>query len=566
MLPAANIAAAVGQASCLSFPGLLARRTSPRAAGLKPSARQARCLSYISDLQGQFRTGLTVERAGVDTERFPEIETVRNDATEAPNSYTPGDVLRIHGNDLKLNPANPAQGVFFRGASRPEVRATRYVTVTDGQILVLVPAALTSPQNLMVRIKYGVNQRQTTFDTVLAQGRITATSMQPAANITYMPPAVASNSATSHRAIFRNNYSKCLVVLMVLFCFSAAANDLTVQRIQAYTNHLARIRQQGCAMRVTYTEAPERDKTPRQSESGNWLIPDANQRVEIVRQGEIFRFDETIGGIRKIQLPSPSTQTLEINASVVGMYPSVDATGASSAKNMYFWRTNGQFAFSIVTNGSSASGGWVEKMVRAKLSLATPILEYCLLPIGASIVSFSNTNITTQSSFGEVASTSCVASLDQTTLEFLVTSSNSPVQQVILWGYSSIADTLPSRVDRWLKVSDQQKRVHDLSIAVNEVKYFDEKIEPIPAKIADDIRRPDHEGIFHVYEDNREVQIIGTNEVPVLDAADASLRRPRPHLVRYKSLFVLSFFLATIITYLFWCKLIKRQKHTQSNP
>ena len=169
MIPAANIAAAVGQASCLSFPGLPARRTSPRAAGWKPSARQARCLSYFSDLPGQLRTGLTVERAGVDTERFPEIETVPNDPTGALNSYTPGDVLRIYGNDLKLNPADPAQGVFFRGASGPEVRATRYVTVTDGQILVLVPAALTGPQALMVRTRSGVNLRQKTFDTVLTQ-------------------------------------------------------------------------------------------------------------------------------------------------------------------------------------------------------------------------------------------------------------------------------------------------------------------------------------------------------------------------------------------------------------
>ncbi len=163
MIPAANIAAAVGQASCLSFPGLPARRTSPRAAGWKPSGRQASCLSYISDLPGQFRTGLTVERAGVATERFPEIETVRNDLTGALNSYTPGDVLRINGNDLKLNPADPAQGVLFRGTSGPEVRATRYVTVTDGQILVLVPGTLTGPQTLIVRVKYDGNLRELKF-------------------------------------------------------------------------------------------------------------------------------------------------------------------------------------------------------------------------------------------------------------------------------------------------------------------------------------------------------------------------------------------------------------------
>lgn len=120
-----------------------------------------------AELQGQFRTGLTVERTGVDSERVPDLETVRNDATGALNSYTPGDVLRLNGSDLKLDPTDNTQGVFFRNSAGAEVRAIRYVTVTDGQILVLVPAALTGPQTLIVRIKYGPNLRQTTFDGVL---------------------------------------------------------------------------------------------------------------------------------------------------------------------------------------------------------------------------------------------------------------------------------------------------------------------------------------------------------------------------------------------------------------
>lgn len=120
-----------------------------------------------AELQSQFRTGLTLERTGVDSERVPELETVRNDATGALNSYAPGDVLRLNGSDLKLDPADTAQGVFFRSGAGAEVRATRYVTVTDGQILVLVPATLTGPQTLILRIKYGPNLRQTTFDAVL---------------------------------------------------------------------------------------------------------------------------------------------------------------------------------------------------------------------------------------------------------------------------------------------------------------------------------------------------------------------------------------------------------------
>ena len=123
-----------------------------------------------ADLQGQFRMGLTVERTGVDTERTPDLETVRNDRTGVLNAYTPGDVLRISGGDLKLDPADPVQGVFFRPASGPEVRAVRYITVTDGQILVLVPATLTGPQTLIVRIKYGENLRQSTHNATLAQG------------------------------------------------------------------------------------------------------------------------------------------------------------------------------------------------------------------------------------------------------------------------------------------------------------------------------------------------------------------------------------------------------------
>jgi len=120
-----------------------------------------------AELQSQFRTGLTVERSGVDSERAPDLETVRNDATGALNSYTPGDVLRLNGDDLKLDPTDDTQGVFFRDSAGAEVRATRYVTVTEGQILVLVPGTLTGPQTLIVRVKYGTNLRQTTLGGVL---------------------------------------------------------------------------------------------------------------------------------------------------------------------------------------------------------------------------------------------------------------------------------------------------------------------------------------------------------------------------------------------------------------
>jgi hypothetical protein len=123
-----------------------------------------------ADLQNAFRMGLVTERTGVDTARAPDLETVRNDLTGALNTYTPGDVLRISGGDLKLVPTDLEQGVFFRNAAGVEVRAARYITVTDGLILLTAPATLTGPQTLIVKVKYQENLRQTTFDEILAQG------------------------------------------------------------------------------------------------------------------------------------------------------------------------------------------------------------------------------------------------------------------------------------------------------------------------------------------------------------------------------------------------------------
>ena len=123
-----------------------------------------------AELQNQFRANLAVERTGVDAQRAPNIEFVRNEVNGALNAYTPGDALRISGSDLKLAPGDAGQGVFFKNGTGAEVRANRYLTATDGTLLVLVPSALTGPQTLIVRVKYEDNPRQTTHDTTLAQG------------------------------------------------------------------------------------------------------------------------------------------------------------------------------------------------------------------------------------------------------------------------------------------------------------------------------------------------------------------------------------------------------------
>ena len=67
----------------------------------------------------------------------------------------------------KLDPADATQGVFFKNAAGTEVRATRYFTSTGGTLLVLVPATLTGPQTLIVRVKYDGNLRETVYGTIL---------------------------------------------------------------------------------------------------------------------------------------------------------------------------------------------------------------------------------------------------------------------------------------------------------------------------------------------------------------------------------------------------------------
>ena len=82
---------------------------------------------------------------------------------------TPGDALRIIGDDLKIDTADATQGVFLKPASGAEVRMTRYLTNSIGTVLGLVPASLSGPKTLIVRVKYGDNLRQSVYGQTLTQ-------------------------------------------------------------------------------------------------------------------------------------------------------------------------------------------------------------------------------------------------------------------------------------------------------------------------------------------------------------------------------------------------------------
>lgn len=121
-------------------------------------------------IQREFRANLTLERTGIEGDRVPVIEAVRNTRTNNLDSYTPGNVLRVSGEDLKVTVEDAETGLFFRPeAGGSEVRVAQYIDNTEGTLTVLLPAELTGPQRLIVRAKFGNNLRETVYTEVLVE-------------------------------------------------------------------------------------------------------------------------------------------------------------------------------------------------------------------------------------------------------------------------------------------------------------------------------------------------------------------------------------------------------------
>ncbi|NEP43223.1 MAG: DUF4469 domain-containing protein [Okeania sp. SIO2H7] len=121
-------------------------------------------------LQKEFRSNLTIERVPSTGDRVPQIEFVRNIATENLDTYTPGIPLRVTGDDLKIKKSDPEQGAFLRPeGGGPEVRMSVYVDNTNGNLTFLIPADISGPQELIIRAKFGENLRESKHQTVLIQ-------------------------------------------------------------------------------------------------------------------------------------------------------------------------------------------------------------------------------------------------------------------------------------------------------------------------------------------------------------------------------------------------------------
>jgi len=126
-------------------------------------------IHWAASVQRQFRGNVTLERVGIARERAPQIDVVRNLATENLDTYMPGNVLRISGQNLKVDKGDLNQGVFFRDEEGAEIRMTQYIDNWAKTLTVMLPGTLSGSQQLIVRAKYGQNLRETIYSTLLEQ-------------------------------------------------------------------------------------------------------------------------------------------------------------------------------------------------------------------------------------------------------------------------------------------------------------------------------------------------------------------------------------------------------------
>ena len=118
-------------------------------------------LSFTSDAIHDWRTTLELESMGVVGKVTPLIDTIIDLADGSSDHYVAGGLIEVIGDNLKFDKNDAAQGVFFKPASGPEVRATVYGSITPGSAIALVPATLTG--SLSVRVSSFINGSVRTY-------------------------------------------------------------------------------------------------------------------------------------------------------------------------------------------------------------------------------------------------------------------------------------------------------------------------------------------------------------------------------------------------------------------
>lgn len=79
-------------------------------------------------------------------------------------------MIQVRGDYLNLRPTDPTQGIFFKPASGPEVRAADYATIKPKSLVVLVPAGLSGALTVRVACFINGSVRSDTYTNPLITG------------------------------------------------------------------------------------------------------------------------------------------------------------------------------------------------------------------------------------------------------------------------------------------------------------------------------------------------------------------------------------------------------------
>jgi len=273
-------------------------------------------------------------------------------------------------------------------------------------------------------------------------------------------------------------------------------------------------------MVLRYTEAPDAPRGITKVSSNIVRLPNTNELAEIIAQGDVFRFDETVEGPRVFAVPGVGSITNY--GWMTGQYPAVDSKGENAGLMTYYWSPNRQYSFTSISNNLGQANGWVETLYRSRYKVAENLLRFCFPKYDSLQITASN--MIARTPVGETVFT--IKSSSELALELDFGADLSPnVHRIVRYAYKSPADPLPITVDSYLSIDKPQKLIYALNASILDIEFLHEPAVSLPPKVLKDIQAPGYRGIFEVTAIGQ-TQIIGTNRVPV------SLSKP-PHVIPF---------------------------------
>lgn len=124
-------------------------------------------LTFVKGAIEAWRSTLTLESLGEVGKVTPIIDSILNQDTGAADKYTPGSLIQLRGDNLKLNKADVTQGIFFKAGAAAEVRATVYGDIGPASLTALVPASLSGPLNVRVAAFINGSVRSYTYTNLI---------------------------------------------------------------------------------------------------------------------------------------------------------------------------------------------------------------------------------------------------------------------------------------------------------------------------------------------------------------------------------------------------------------